>query len=278
MRTIQEIRDSIAADFMANTTIADAYGFTAGSNFSDVFSKVSLEGTLFYIFACAAWVVESLFESHSKDVETALENRLTHKARWYRNMMLGFMAGKALVEDTDTYDTTGMTDDEIAAAKVVKYAAATENSDSSLLTIKVAGENAGARCKLSDETETALLAYIAEIKDAGVRVDLVNSDADTFSCSADIYYDPMVGRDTVKEACEAAVKDYIENLPFNGEYTNMALVGALQSVEGVKVVELHSAETYSQQEEIIRTIEGRYTPTAGYFSVAELNLNMIAYE
>lgn len=278
MRTISEIRDSIASDFMANETIAEAYGFAVGSNFSDIFSKVSLEGTLFYIFACAAWVVESLFESHSKDVETSLENRLTHRAKWYRNKMLDFMAGKSLVEDTDTYDTEGMEEDAIAAAKVVKYAAATENADSSILTIKVAGESGGVRCRLSDEIGREIEAYIAEIKDAGVRVNLVNSDPDTFNCSVDIFYDPMVGGDAVKEACEGAIKSYIENLPFNGEYTNMALVDALQAVEGVKVVEFRSATTYSQEEQQTKAISGRYTPTAGYFAVDALTLNMTAYE
>lgn len=278
MRTIAEIKDSIATDFMANETIAEAYGFPVGSIFSDIFSKVSLESTLFYIIACAAWIVESLFESHKNDVETDLGNRLAHGAKWYRNKMLDFMSGKSLIEDTDTYDTEGMGDDEIEAAKVIKYAAATENADSSILTIKVAGDNGGQRCKLSEEVEKEVVAYIAEIKDAGVRVNLVNSDADTFNCEVDIYYNPMVGEDTVKESCKKAIKTYVENLPFNGEYTNMALIDSLQSVEGVKVVEFRSATTYSYEEEQMKNISGRYTPTAGYFAADTLTLNMIAYE
>lgn len=278
MRNISEIKESIASDFMANETVAEAYGFTVGSEFSATFSKVSLENTLFYIFACAAWVVESLFEAHKNDVETSLDNLLPHRAKWYRNKALLFMESKPLIDETDKYDTGNMTDDEIARLRVVKHATATENSDASMLTIKVAGEKAGSRCKLSNDVETQLTAYFAEIKDAGVRINLVNSEPDTLSCDVDIYYNPMLTADNVQEACEAAIKAYIENLPFNGEYTNMSLIDTLQAVEGVKVVEFNEATAMASGENVATAINGRYTPDAGYFTPGSITINMIAYE
>ena len=60
-RTIAEIKDGIAGDFMRNEDVARAYGFEAGDSFTAHFSKASVESVLFYIFACAAWIVESLF-------------------------------------------------------------------------------------------------------------------------------------------------------------------------------------------------------------------------
>ena len=120
---------------------------------------------------------------------------------------------------------------------------AVENRDASLLTIKVAGEKDGKRCRLDAETEAQLAAYIAEIKDAGVRTALVNIDPDRFNCEADVYYDPMLVAETVESACREAVRNYIENLPFNGEYTNMALVDALQTLDGVRIVEFRGATT-----------------------------------
>ena len=107
-----------------------------------------------------------------------------------------------------------------------------ENNDASILTIKVAGENGGVRQRLDEETETQLAAYIAEFKDAGVRINLVNIDADTFNCEVDIFYDPMLLPEEVESACRETVRAYIENLPFNGEYTNMALVNELQRSRG----------------------------------------------
>ena len=170
-RTIAEIKDGIAGDFMRNEDVARAYGFEAGDSFTAHFSKASVESVLFYIFACAAWIVESLFDEHRREVNSCIEEILPHRPKWYRDKVLAFMKDKILVADTDYYDTAGMSDADIEAARVVKYAAATESSDASLLTIKVAGENGGVRQRLDGETETQLAAYIAEFKDAGVRID-----------------------------------------------------------------------------------------------------------
>ena len=278
MRTIAEIKESIAADFMSSEALAGAYGFAPGSDFNAEFSRVSIENTLLYLFAAAAWVVESLFDGHKRDVEAALDARLPHRAKWYRDKTLAFMVGKTLIPDTDRYDTEGMTGDEIAALQVVRHATATENSDASMLTVKVAGESGGKRCRLSDEIEAQLAAYIAEIKDAGVRVNLVNSDPDTLSCDVDVYYDAMLAPDKVRESCAGAIEKYIENLPFNGEYTNMALVDVLQAIEGVKVVEFNGAVATAAGEKLATDIDGRYTPAAGYFAPAGITINMRAYE
>ena len=277
MRTIEEIKETICADFMRNESVAELFGFTPGDSFTSHFSKVSVIGILFYIFAVAAWTLEKLFDTYKGEVDTRIEEIIPHRPRWYRDKVLAFMKGKTLVPDTDRYDTEGMTEDAIAAARVVKHAVAAENKDASLLTIKVAGEKDGKRCRLDAETEAQLAAYIAEIKDAGVRTALVNTDPDRFSCQVEIYYDPMLVAETVERACREAVRNYIENLPFNGEYTNMALVDALQTLDGVRIVEFRGATTVAAGEEVLVTIDARCIPAAGYFEMGDVVLNMKAY-
>lgn len=278
MRKITDIKDSIAGDFMRSEDVAKAYGFNPGDSFTAHFSKASVESVLFYIFATAAWVLENLFDEHKKEVTTRIEEILPHRPKWYRDKILGFMKNKALIADTDGYDTEGMSEDDVTAARVVKHAVATENKDASILTIKVAGENGGKRCQLDGETETQLAAYIAEFKDAGVRINLINNVPDVFNCEVDIYYDPMLLPEGVETACRETIKEYIENLPFNGEYTNMALVDELQGVEGVKIVEFKGATTAANSETIITPINARYIPLAGYFSAGTLTINLRVYE
>ena len=277
MRTIEEIKETICADFMRNESVAELFGFTPGDSFTSHFSKVSVIGILFYIFAVAAWTLEKLFDTYKGEVDTRIEEIIPHRPRWYRDKVLAFMKGKTLIADTDRYDTEGMTEDAIAAARVVKHAVAVENRDASLLTIKVAGEKDGKRCRLDAETEAQLAAYIAEIKDAGVRTALVNIDPDRFNCEADVYYDPMLVAETVESACREAVRNYIENLPFNGEYTNMALVDALQTLDGVRIVEFRGATTVAAGEEVLVTIDARCIPAARYFEMGDVVLNMKAY-
>lgn len=278
MRTIDQIKESIAIDFMKNEAVADAFGFPAGDDFAMHFSKVSIINLLFYIFASAAWVLENLFDAHKADIEVRIEEIIPHRARWYKSRVLEFMKDKVLIPDTDRYDTTDMTAEAIDAAHVVKYATADENKDASIVTIKVAGEEGGCRCRLSDDVETQLAAYLSEIKDAGVRIALVNMTPDTFNCSVDIYYDAMLLPENVQQACEAAIRTYIENLPFNGEYSNMALIDTLQGVEGVKIAEFRQATAAAADAPTITTIDARHIPAAGYFRAGQITLTMKAYE
>lgn len=296
-RTIVEIKGSLTADFMRMPEVAQLYGFEPEAEFTAHFGRMSIENLLFYVVACATWVLETLFDRHKSEVDEKIEAMVPHRPKWYRDKALLFMKDKGLQGDTDEYDTEGMSEEEIEAVRVVKYAAATENEDSSILTIKVAGESEGKRAPLDKETETQLVTYIEEIKDAGVRINVVNTNADLFNCEVDIYYDAMFRPEEVKELCHQAIAEYIENLPFNGEYTNMALVDRLQVVEGVRVVELISSsvlKTLSLDNTLTMRATGitkpqggysngipinaRYIPESGYFEVGQVNLNMKAYQ
>ena len=278
MRTIEEIKESITADFMRNEDLAKAYGFEVGSSFTEPFTKTSIESILFYIFATAGWVLENLFAEYKKDVGQCIENIIPHRPKWYCHKVLNFMKDKILIEDTDQYNTAGMMEDEIKALQVVKHAVATERKDSSVLTIKVAGLEGKKRCKLPAEVEKQLSRYITEIKDAGVRINLVNMNADIFNCEVDIYYNAMLLPENVKAECHAVIVENIENLPFNGEYTNMSLVDVLQKIEGVEIVEFKNASTRVDGASVELPINARCVPDAGYFAAGTFNINMIVYE
>lgn len=277
-RTIAEIKEGMTSDFMRNADAARAYGYEPGAAFSSHFSRVSIESLLFYIVACAVWALENLFDRYRADVERRIEAIIPHRPKWYRDKVLGFMKGMTLVPDTDRYDTAGMGEEDIEAARVVKYAAAGENEDASILTVKVAGESEGKRQPLDAETEKQLLAYIGEIKDAGVRVNLVNREGDLFCCTADIYYDALLLREDVEAACRETIRRHIENLPFNGEYSNMALVDDLQRVAGVRIAEAGGATAQAAGEETPTAIVARWTPAAGYFRAGEITVNMYSYQ
>lgn len=277
-RNIGEIKSEMAREFMRNEQAAELYGFEPGAEFGDVFGAASVENILLYVWAVCAWTVEQLVARHKKEVTAELEELIAHRPKWYRDKVLQFMEGKELEPDRDTYDTEGMSESDVSASRVVKHAVATESRDASLLTIKVAGESGGERLPLTAEQERQLKAYISEIKDAGVRVSLVNMEADTFGCTVDVYYNAMLEPGAVQTACVEAIRDYIENLPFNGEYTNMALVDRLQEVEGVKIVELRGSTAQAANESTTTQINARLTPAAGYFRPGEITVNMKAYD
>ena len=277
-RSINDIKNEITREFMRNELAAERYGFEPGATFGDWFGAASVENILLYVWAVCAWTVEQLISRHKEEVTAELEQLVAHRPKWYRDKVLAFMADKELEADSDTYDTEDMSESEVTASHVVKHAVATESRDASLLTIKVAGESGGERRPLSAEYERQLKAYISEIKDAGVRVALVNMEADTFNCTVDVYYNAMLQPGNVQVSCETAIRDYIENLPFNGEYTNMDLVDRLQEVEGVKIVELRGSSALAANESTLTQINARLTPVAGYFTPGSIVVNMKAYD
>lgn len=267
----------MASEWMRNETVQERYGITPGASFGDHFGAASVENVLLYVMAACAWTVERLLGEHRAEVTEQIEAMIPHRPKWYRDKVLRFMEGKELKEDSDEYDTGGMSEIEIERARVVKHAVAVESRDASLLTIKVAGESGGKRGPLSAEQERSLKAYIAEIKDAGVRTALVNMAPDTFTCEVDVYYNAMLRPETVRAECEEAITRYIENLPFNGEYTNMALIDRLQAVVGVRVAEMKRSTAQAANESTLTEIDARITPAAGYFTPEVITINMIAY-
>lgn len=264
----------MAAEWMRNEAVQERYGLASGASFGDHFGPASVENMMLYVMAACAWTVERLLGEHRAEVTEQIEAIIPHRPKWYRDKVLHFMEGKELKEDSDEYDTAGMSESEIERARVVKHAVAVESRDASLLTIKVAGESGGKRGPLSAELERSLKAYIAEIKDAGVRTALVNMLPDTFNCEVDVYYNAMLQPEAVRAECATAITEYIENLPFNGEYTNMALVDRLQTVSGVRVVEMKHSTARAANESTLTEIDARITPAAGYFTPGVITVNM----
>jgi hypothetical protein len=275
-RSITDIKKQMTDAFMADEYIREAYGFVGGDTFNGKFSSVSIESILFYIVAACIYTFEVLFDSYREDVNDTIETS-AHTARWYRDKALAFMRDVPLVEDADYYDTSDMTDEEIEQAKVVKYAAATESKDSSLLTIKVATKGNNGELQPLDQT-TDLAAYLAEIKDAGVRINLINRAGDVFFYEMDVYYNPLINANTVKSAVEDAVKNYVQGLPFDGQYSNMGCIDAVQKVAGVEVAEIKNAVARASSETTMTLIDARYRPSAGYMTVGTAIINMKVYD
>lgn len=281
-RKIADIKKEITDYFVQNDTVIGLYGLDSSKSFEDQFSKVSIESIAFYVVAVAIWTLETLFDAHKAEMTALIDATKPHRLKWYVDKTLSFQYGRDLIEDTDLYDNTDVTDEQINLERVVKYAAAVEQAG--VVNIKVAGSTGSPtdaqRMPLDVDQEAALLAYLKEIKDAGVKINLVNEAANAFTATLDIYYDPMIlnaeltslanGGNPVRDA----VVDFIQNLPFNGEFRNAALVDRLQAVPGVVIPELHLSAIDGT------TIQAKATPSSGYMKVyneGDLVLNAIAY-
>lgn len=241
-------------------------------------STTSIWRLLLWVVASAVNVAEQLWDAWKQEVDRELSEQMPHRAEWYATKAKAYVKGKVLKPGSDEYDLTGMSESEVERLRVVKYAAAVESRDYSRLYVKVAGEDeSGKRAPLSEAEAVQVAAYMNEVKDVGVRIELVNKRADLYRCAVKVLYDPILSPEEVGDRVRVAIAEYVEQLEFNGEYSNMALIDAVQRVSGVKIAEVERAtvEEYGTGSE--RGVNVRYTPVAGYMTAEEVEVNLEAY-
>ena len=274
MRTIDEIKKEITDAWMHDEVLAKAYGYEVGSAWK--FSRVSIENVLCFIMAAVVWTHERLFERHREEVEAYIAQMKPHTLRWWVEKAKLFQKGSTLPDDSCDYDNTDLTDEEVASRQIVKFAAATEQKN--IVYLKVAKEEGGAKKPLDSDELEAFCAYVDEVRDAGVSVEVINEDGCELELNLTIYYDPMIlnsdGKHLAKGTTpvEDAIRQYIENLSFNGEYRNSELIDRLQEVEGVVIPELCWAKERMSDDAKWNDITAYATPHSGYYTYKEENI------
>jgi hypothetical protein len=247
-------------------------------------SKVSIYRLFVFIVAFSIWVLETLFDTHKKEVENIIEEKFPHRPSWYRTKAKAFQYGYDLIEDSDKYDNTGLTDEEIEAAKIVKYSAVTKNGGQ--LLIKIASETDGVLAPITAPQKVAYDAYQEEITDCGVKYIVINNPPDILLLNLQIFRDPLVmdanGMNilTGKYSVQDAILEYMKELPFNGELVLFELERKLKAVEGVRIPNIVNAQSqvivpgtndYTDPQPItVKTV-----PESGYFTVP--NFDNVSY-
>lgn len=279
-RTIDTINNDLKQAFMQDTTLAEKYGFTAGANFADTFSRFSIESIILYIVAASIWTLEKLFDTHTAEVTDYIATMKPHSLRWYVEKAKAFMYGVPLIDGSDQYDTTNLTNEQIAEKKIVTFAACTEANATLYLKVAKAGP-----APLTTDEKAAFVAYLHEIKDAGVRIDVISENGDYLKLQMVIYYDPLLinakgeSKGTGNKVVEDAIKNYIENIPFNGEFRKNELEDAIQAVDGVVMVEFERAEhSETGDDDTFEEVIPYCKPTSGYFKFANADLSGITYQ
>jgi len=258
-RTIAEIQSSIIAAKNADATLS---GLTSTSQ-----TAIWLLWT--WVVATSQWVLEQLFDAHKVEVSGLIAQQKPHTLQWYVTVAKAYQKGITLPPDTDTYPVVPPSDPSVL---IVAYAAAVELTG--LVRIKAAKIHSGSLAKLGADLP-AFQAYMGRIKDAGVRLQITSDDPDTLQLALNIYYDPLIldssgaRLDGISATpIKDAVKYFLENLPFNGLFVLNYFIAALQSVEGVRIGEVVSAQ--AQYGLLPYTgIPVEYLPDAGYMVLDE---------
>ncbi len=239
--------------FIGNETIRTSYGLTSGKTFEEEFSVASIESILFYSVAFGAWLLESVFDRFTTDVKTYIDNMKPHTTRWIVNMALAYQHGFSLLADSDKFNNTGKTTDQISASKIVAYAACTEHINQygrPYLRLKAAKNDGADLAPLAAAELSGLTEYVKKVKDAGVMIQVESLPADSLKMSWKIYYDPLLidinGNrldGTGNDVARVVIKEFLTKLPFNGIYALQKHEDYVQAVPGILLCPILYAQT-----------------------------------
>ncbi len=269
-RTIAQIQQAMLDEIAADATLSGVATNT---------SKMAIFRLYTRIVATCAWTVEVLFDTHKQEMNDLLALLKPHTSRWYANKAKLFQYGYALPIDTDQYDNTGLTDEEIEESQIVKYSAVTEGEDGRLR-IKVAKEGDDLEPLEAGEL-ISFSEYMARIKDAGVRLLITSNTPDKLKMEWDIYFDPLILNSVGQRIdgseltpVQDAIKDYLKILPFNGVYVLAFHVDAIQKVDGVVIPHIKSALT-SYAAFAFTSVNVQYLPDAGYLRFEDDEVDLV---
>lgn len=273
---------------MTSRFVAEASALGVVIDDPSTWSAANLFRLIFYVIALGMQLLEQLFDQLKLDIDEEIAKLKPHSLRWYAEKAKAFRYGYDLLSESDAYDDTGLTEQDIEAAQIVKHAAVVEQQISASrfgLRLKVATENADELVALSAAELEAFEEYMARVKDAGVPLLITSGNADSLRLTIDIYYNPLVlnanGQridGTDMEPVQTAIKTYLKNLPFNGVLVLERLEDAIDSVSGV--INHRMAEAKARYGALAyQTISVKYIPDAGYLRLIDvdaLQLNFIA--
>ncbi len=274
-RSITEIKLQITNEFIGNTTIISKYGLVSGQTFEQQFSIVSLENILFSIIAfCLCF--------HEQIVNKNAEQSRPHSIPWYRNEFLNFLDGLPLVwqDGQFKYDLTNVTDAE--SRKIIDRCAVLESNNGELV-IKIATDNGAVIEPVTAAQLVRFKAYCQQIKDAGNRLRIINDPGDLLKSELTVEVDPLIidlqtGRLLSASGnvypVKDAIKNYLQNLEFNGAFVREFYRDAIQKAEGVKLPIINVLESQYAGFAFEPILEKKI-PEAGYFIQTDANLTII---
>lgn len=275
-RTILEIENQIVLTVQNDTTLQPLLTST---------SKVAIWRRWVNVVATCFNSLEVLWDKFKVEINDLLSRQKPHTLRWYAVKALAFQLGFPTLTDSDEFDTTGYTDAQIAASRVVAYVAVTEEERPGFkmfLRMKLAGTNGTDLMQLPQATVTAIKSYFnTKAKDAGVKIVFESLPPDKIQMQWDVYYDPTIldaagARldGTASSPVKDAIIEYLKKLPFNGLYVLAKHVDYVQAVDGVVIPEIkNSLTTYGNLPFSI--VQTEYQPDAGWLRFVDENVDLI---
>lgn len=280
-RSINEVENQIITEIQNNEALNE--------NLTSV-SKSAIWRNIVFVFAYCIHLFEKLIDQNRTEMNDEIAKSRIHTQKWYREKALAFLFGYNL-NDSDEYDTTELTDEQIATAKIIANAAPVKMQG--YLRLKVVKRVGDELAPLAPTELNAFESYMNYVTDAGTYVIPTTDVADDLKLTLDVYYNDLIlaGDGSRLDGTDAtpvldAIKNYLKSLRFNGSFIESKLEKEIEAVDGVtmvKVVGAWSKYGSYDYESTINPNAGKINEIriadAGYMKIDEANtvINFIPF-
>lgn len=235
-RTIKQIYDEAASEKNSLSSL-DVYLVNPQDNSSTLDtsqglleslttpSKVATWRLILWVIAFMIWVHEKLWDNFKADVDLKIASAKPGTKLWYQQQAFIWQYGDPLVWDGSKYIYQNFN----ASLQLVKRCSINDNGG--IVRVKVA--KGQTPVPLSVDEEASFTAYMNQIKFAGTNLLVINYEADQVKMAWEIFYNPLYQPAIVRANVEAAIQNYLSNIPFDGVLVKNAFIDAVQQAEGV---------------------------------------------
>lgn len=221
-RTVAQIKQQMLDAKNANPTLS-----TLTST-----SQTAKWNLYYFIVASCIAIFEQLQDIFKTELETIASTAAPSTPQWTRNKVLAFQTGDVAELNTNTFVIEYPT---INTANQILTRCAVVTAPNRTVLIKVAKSDPPTPVSSGELAE--LQSYVETFNPAGIAFTLINDDSDKMEVAATVYYNGQYSA-VISTNVEAALNNYMANLPFNGVISTQAVVDAIQAVEGVISVSL----------------------------------------
>lgn len=272
-RTLDEIKQAIRADFVANITLQEAYGLDPAKTFDEQFSQVSLEAIWTFIMASAIYLLELIIDKHKNDIESQIAVKYPFSTAWYYDRAREFQLGDSLSFDETTYKFSYATLD--VSKQIVKNVAIREREILGVTKLQVYATKAS-KISLNDGELAAFEAYIKQIGAAGTHFQFISQDPDLLNIGLTVTYNPqIINADGTRfsgnnKPVNDAINGYLDTIKYTGSFSRTRLVDAVQLAVGVLDVVIGDVFING---ELIES--QRFESPSGFFAASVINATYI---
>jgi hypothetical protein len=275
MRSPEDIRKAIRADFVENFVLREAYGLDASGTFDEQFSPVSIEAQYSDIAASAIYAHEYIVNERAKEIEAQIAAEYPFSTAWYFNKALSFQLGDSLIFDEKTYKFSYPTVDP--SKQIIKHVAVRQLIIEGVTRLRIYAAGANKQALNASEF-LAFKSFISQIGAAGTHFDFISQAPNNLILNYTVYYNPQILNYSGErlsgggKPVDEAVASYLDNIKYGGAFNRTKNMDAIQPAEGI--IDVVLGDVYMDGS--LNNSQSFESP-GGFFTIQTISVNYIPY-